>query len=97
MKPALFLFATGAILYAMHRLALWAEARGWIYYLHSKATSSTLGNAFLEVQSLIEPGKRNLVEIRQEEAVEEDDQGEPPDSAMRSTSKESKMRDADEP
>jgi hypothetical protein len=51
-----------------------------------------LGNAFLEVQSLIEPGKRNLVEIRQEEAVEEDDQGEPPDSAMRSTSKESKKR-----
>jgi hypothetical protein len=90
MKPALILLATGAILYAMHRLALWAEARGWIYYLRSKTTSSTLGNAFLEVQSLIEPGKRHLVEIRQEEAVEEDDQGEPPDSAMNSTSKKSK-------
>ncbi len=86
MKSALILVATGAILYAIHRLALWAEARGWIYYLHRKADSSTLGNAFLEVQSLIEPEKRHLVEIRQEEAVEEDDQGEPPDPAMRSTS-----------
>jgi hypothetical protein len=89
MKQALILLATGAVLYAIHRLALWAEARGWIYYLHNKPTTSTLGNAFLEVQSLIEPGKRDLVEIRKEDAVEEDDQGEPPDSGTRSSAKES--------
>lgn len=86
MKPTLILLATGAVLYAIHRLAVWAEARGWIYYLHNKPTTSTLGNAFLEVQSLIEPGKRDLVEIRKEDAVEEDDQGEPPDSGTRSNS-----------
>jgi len=86
MKPTLILLAAGTALYAMHRLALWAESRGWIYYLHSKPSSSTLGNAFLEVQSLIEPGKRDLVEIRKEAAVEEDDQGEPPDAGTSSNS-----------
>lgn len=90
MKPFLILLATGSILYAMHRLALWAEARGWIYYLHNKPTSSTLGNAFLEVQALIEPGKRDLLEVRKEVAVEEDDQGEPPDSGTSSASQESR-------
>ena len=79
MKPVLIVLAAAAILYALHRVALWAEARGWIYYLNSKPTGSTLGNAFLEVQSLIEPGKRDLVEILKEEAVEQNDQGEPPD------------------
>jgi hypothetical protein len=87
-KPTLILLATGIVLSAIHRAALWAEARGWIYYLHSKPSSSTLGNAFLEVQSLIEPGKRDLVEIRKEVAVEEDDQGEPPDSGTSPKSQE---------
>ena len=67
-------------LFGLHRLALWAEERGWIYYLRRKPTTSSLGNAFLEVQSLIEPEKKNLVEVRTEESVEEDDQGDPPEA-----------------
>ena len=47
-------------IYLLHRLALWAESRGFIYYLHSRPSRSALGNAFLEAQSLVEPGKRLL-------------------------------------
>jgi hypothetical protein len=68
------------ILYGLHRLALWAEDRGWIYYLRRKPGASSLGNAFLEVQSLIEPEKQQLVEAHKAEAVEEDDQGDPPEA-----------------
>jgi hypothetical protein len=70
---------TAAIaVYGLHHLALWAENRGWIYYLRRKQTWSSLGNAFLEVQSLIEPEKRQLVEVQKTVEVEEDDQGDPP-------------------
>jgi len=76
-KVVLAIFAAAGLLYVLHRVALWAEGRGWIYYLNRKPSSSALGNAFLEIQSLIEPEKRPLVEARKEEAVEENEWGEP--------------------
>jgi hypothetical protein len=75
----LILLAAAVALYGLHRLALWAEDRGWIYYLRRKPSGSSLGNAFLEVQSLIEPEKKQLVEAHKAESVEEDDQGDPPE------------------
>jgi hypothetical protein len=68
------------LLYGLHRLALWAENRGWIYYLRRKPTTSSLGNAFLEVQSLLEPEKRQLAEVQKAETIEEDEQGDPPEA-----------------
>ena len=36
-------------------LALWAEKRGWIYYRRTnRHTGATLGDAFLEVQELVQ-------------------------------------------
>jgi hypothetical protein len=65
-------------LFLLDRLALWAEARGWLYYRRRTPSSSSVGNAFLEVQSLLEPSKREVVEIRREEHVEAAIPGEPP-------------------
>ena len=67
-------------LWALHRLALWAEARGWIYYKHRRGSSGTTASAFLEMQSLLEPGKKHVIESRLEEHSEEDDSGEPQSS-----------------
>jgi hypothetical protein len=67
------------VLYGLHRLALLAEDRGWIYYKRRKASTSALGSAFLEVQSLLEPEKQQLAEVQKAEKFEEDDQGEPPE------------------
>jgi hypothetical protein len=66
-------------LYGLHRLARWAEARGWIYYLERRGSSGTLGNAFLEMQSMIEPSRKVVLEERRREVREEDDEGGPPD------------------
>lgn len=65
-------------LMTLHRLARWAERRGWIYYLERRPSRGALGNAFLEVQALLEPAARQLIEIREAEPAEEDEQGEPP-------------------
>jgi hypothetical protein len=64
MKVFLVVLALICLLYVLHRVALWAEGRGWVYYLNSKPSNSALGNAFLEIQSMIEPDKRQLVELR---------------------------------
>jgi hypothetical protein len=64
-------------LYGLHRLALWAEDRGWIYYLRKQPSSTALGNAFLELHSLAEPDKKYVLEARRVQRKEEDDQGGP--------------------
>jgi hypothetical protein len=70
--------AFGAALYGLHRLALRLERKGHIYYLHSQPSGSALGNAALSVQSLLEPGKRYVVEERQAETTERRESGDPP-------------------
>jgi hypothetical protein len=79
MKVVLVLALVCGGLYLLHRLALWAEDRGWIYYQRRKPSRTALGNAFLEVQAIVEPGKRVLLEERQEQRCEEDESGEPPE------------------
>ncbi len=53
----LWLLATAgclAGLYALHRLALWLEHKGWLYYWHKKPHGSAAG-AFVALQRAIEP------------------------------------------
>jgi hypothetical protein len=68
-----------AALYALHRLALWMESRGWIYYRHKSGSSGSLGSAFLEAQALLEPANRHVLEVRRDEQAEADDPSGPPD------------------
>ena len=51
---ALIFFA----LWAIDKLLLWMEDSGWIFYRRKKPNRGSIGNAFLEVQSLIEPGTK---------------------------------------
>jgi hypothetical protein len=81
MKIALCTAAAILALFALDRLALWMESRGWIYYRRRKPQSSALGNAFLQVQALIEPDTKHLLEARQEDVCEADESGDPPDPA----------------
>ncbi len=67
------------LLFLLDRLLLWMERRGWIYYRKNKDGGGPgVGNAFLEVQSLLEPSKKELLEIRREDKREQDDSGAPP-------------------
>ncbi len=67
----------GGILFA-DRLLLWAEAQGWIYYRKTKnRTGGTLGNAMLEIQSMIDPPAKYVVEERQREVEDERESGAP--------------------
>lgn len=48
MSYALWGLAALAGLYGLHRIALWAERRGWIYYGNKHGSSGALGSALLE-------------------------------------------------
>jgi hypothetical protein len=65
-------------LYALHRLALWAESRGWIYYRTKHAPLGAAGLAMMEVASIVHPQLEYVVaEVRSEQAqAEQDESGE---------------------
>lgn len=64
-----------ALLYGLHRLALWAEDRGWIYYTRKHASPDTLGNAMLNLQRLVQPNAEHVLTIKKEERAAESRQG----------------------
>lgn len=69
-----------AVLGGLHLTALWMERRGWIFYKHTKASSSSASNAFMSVQAIFEPRAEYLVEGRRSDesgAVEDADPGGP--------------------
>jgi hypothetical protein len=74
----LALAALVAVAYGLHRLALWAEARGFLYYRRRRGSSGTLGNALLEVQAIFEPARRHVVEERVQQRREGAETGDPP-------------------
>ena len=75
MSVVLWGVALVAGLYGLHRLALWMESRGWIFYMKTRASSGALGSAFLEIQSIAQPEKKYVLEIRQDQRAERDDEG----------------------
>ncbi len=58
----------------LHRLALWLEARGHLYYLLHKKSSGSAAGAFVAMQRAIEPQSKHVEQVRHvEHRVEEDE------------------------
>lgn len=79
---ALLALALGSV-YGLHRLLVWAERRGYVYYRARRGTSGALSSAVLEVQALLEPQKRHVLEQKTRDQVESEDQGDPPQGGHR--------------
>jgi hypothetical protein len=78
MAIAAWLIAIAVALYTLHRLGLWMEERGWIYYRKKHGSSGSLSSAVLEVQALFEPSRRHVLEITRQDDDEQDKSGDPP-------------------
>lgn len=85
MKIALFVALVILAAVVLDRLGRFLEDRGYIYYRKKSASSGALGNAFLQVQSMIDPAAQHVLEIRQDEHEEQDDSGEPPEPSLWTT------------
>jgi hypothetical protein len=69
-------------LYGLHRLALWLEARGHLYYLHKKPSGSAAGS-FVALQRAIEPQSQHVLMVHEEVSRTDGESpgaGEPPGS-----------------
>ncbi len=51
-----------AVLYSLHRAALWAEDRGWIYYRTKRMPPGAGALAMMEVSSMLQPSVEHVIE-----------------------------------
>ena len=75
-----WLLAAVVALWLLDRVLLWMESRGWIYWRRKQPSASSLGTAVLEVQSLLEPAKQHVVQVKREQRKEQAESGEPPEA-----------------
>ena len=75
-RYALILAAVAGGLYALDRLGLYFERRGWVYY-RKKRGSVPLATAVLETQSLFDPSKRYVLEATRTDADDSESGGPP--------------------
>jgi hypothetical protein len=52
-------------LYGLHRLCLWLEDRGWLYYKHKKPSSSP-ASCFVALQQVLEPPIHHVLQVKEE-------------------------------
>jgi hypothetical protein len=64
-------------LFALDRLLLWMEAKGWIYWRKVKRKSSGggTGAGLLGMNAIFDPGSHHTAEAQQEQEVEDEDDG----------------------
>ena len=66
------------VLFLLHRLGLWLEARGWLYYRHRNPSGGGAGNALQEFNAFLNPSARQVIEVQQKDSKQRDDQGDDP-------------------
>ena len=63
-------------LFALDRLLLWMEARGWIYWRKTKRKRNGGGGAALfTLNAMFDPSIRHAAEVREEREIEDEDDG----------------------
>jgi len=63
------------VLWCLHLLNRWAVRKGWVL---GRPSVSSLGNAFFEIEALVRPAARHELEVREQETIQIDESGEPP-------------------
>jgi GrpB-like predicted nucleotidyltransferase (UPF0157 family) len=84
-RAVIWIVAALGTLYALHRLALWMERRGWLYYVNSRARFGGRGSLLIGVAAAVDPTVRHLVEAQRAfEIVEEEGIGDadPPEPGI---------------
>jgi hypothetical protein len=60
-------------LYGLHRLCLWLEERGWLYYKHKRA-STTAAGCFVALQQALEPQSQHVLYVGEEKRHHSDEE-----------------------
>lgn len=71
MSEIAWIASLGATLYALHRLGLWLESRGWLYYTRK----ARKGRSSLAIAAAFDPYARKVLELEEKIQLEEDEGG----------------------
>ena len=74
---ALIIATGGVVAYFAHRLLLWMEVKGWIFYRKGGDGGGALGNAFMEMHSMLDSEAGRAAESRLHENKKETESSEP--------------------
>ena len=61
---SLILVGGPVVLYRFHRLCLWLEDRGWLYYKHKMPSSPA--SSFVDFQQVLEPPTQHILQVKEE-------------------------------
>lgn len=78
LAAALWLGGVIVTLFMIDRLALWAEARGWIYWRRKKAQTGALGSALMEMNVITNPSAQHVIDAKDAKKLEERENDDPP-------------------
>jgi hypothetical protein len=76
-KLSILVIVIGIALYILHKFLIWCEKKRWINY--RRISSDSIGDAMMEIHTMLSPNVKNVIEIKQQKKQEEDDSGDPPD------------------
>lgn len=75
MQTVLWIAGAAAALFAIDRLALWAEAKGWIYWRKKKAKSDAMSSMFAELNVITNPSAEHVIVAKDAKKFEERESG----------------------
>ena len=78
LAAALWIGGVVVTLFMIDRLALWAEARGWIYWRRKKAQTGALGSALMEMNVITNPSAQHVIDAKDAKKLEERENDDPP-------------------
>jgi hypothetical protein len=78
LAAALWIGGVVVTLLVIDRLALWAEARGWIYWRRKKAQTGALGSALMEMNVITNPSAQHVIDAKDAKKPEERENDDPP-------------------
>lgn len=72
------LILIAGLIFVLNRFLLYMESRGWIYYRKKKPGSGALSSACIEIQQMLEPSKKYVVQVRKNEKRTQQEAGDLP-------------------
>ena len=64
MKIGVILLAICVGLYITDKICLWLERKGLLFYRHNKPEGGVIGSTLLELQNMVNPSTRHIIEIK---------------------------------
>lgn len=68
-KIIVFILTASAILYCLHKICLWLEKHGYLYYMNKKADTGFLASTLEMINGVLNPAVKHTIEMKQNQVT----------------------------